>query len=231
MYESEQMMQSFPSSIETLEEIIRNYQRNEQRLHELQRHVRHERKKAERLLHETYQREELSHKRRDPIEYFISFEKNQPSKPHRVRFNLPERNLDEELSDLSHRCENLLSTLQFYRPRKAIFSPLPNNESNVTLQEALEHSRPDFVSHSRQRVEHIYHPGEERSATRAEMNKSTKDKYEQLPEVNERLQKELFEEVKRRNYLRAKIFRHRLRQHVLLHGRTNIDESLTMMDT
>ena len=41
-------------SIETLEEIVRNCQRNEQRLHELERHTRHERKKAEHLLRETY---------------------------------------------------------------------------------------------------------------------------------------------------------------------------------
>ena len=42
-----------PLSIEALEEIVRNCQRNEQRLHDLERHTRHERKKAERLLRET----------------------------------------------------------------------------------------------------------------------------------------------------------------------------------
>lgn len=232
MYRSEELIPSSLASIETLEEIIRNYQRNEQRLHELQRHVKHERKKAERLLHESYQSHEHTYEKKEPVEYFLSFENRKPSQSHRVRFDLPEtdraRNTNDELSDLSRRCENLLSTLHFYRPRKTIFSAVPHHDQNdVTLQQALELSRPEFISHSRQRVEQIHQP----LFNYAEMKRSTKDKYDQLPEVNDRLQRELFEEVKRRNYLRGKIFRHRLRQHVLLHGRTDIDESLTMMDT
>lgn len=238
MHKSEQLSRS--SSIETLEEIVKNYQRNEQRLHDLKQYVRHERKKAERLLHEAAQRP------KEPVEYFLSFDDNQPKKNHhRVRFTLPDqesktKNYDDELAELSHRCENLLSTLHFYRPRSTLFSPVPN-DSSLTLQQALYFSRPDFISHSQQRTEHIQHLREDRQYHRVrspspiinyqQMKKQTKEKYNQLPEVHERQQKDLSDECKRRNYLRAKIFRHRLRQHVLLHGRTDIDESLTMVDT
>ena len=229
------------SSIETLEKIVKNYQRNEQRLHDLQQYVRHERKKAERLLNEATQRP------KQPVEYFLSFDNDQPKKSthHRVRFTLPNdeskrKNYDDELAELSQRCENLLSTLHFYRPRSALFSPLSNNDSSLTLQEALHVSRPDFISHSQQRSEHIQHLREDRQYHRTrtpspvhyiEMKRTTKEKYDQLPEVNERLQKDLSDENKRRNYLRAKLFQHRLQQHVLLQGRTNINESLTMLNS
>jgi hypothetical protein len=63
------------------------------------------------------------------------------------------------------------------------------------------------------------------------MKQATKKKYEQLPEVKDRRLQHQMEDIRRRNVLRAKVFRTRLRQHVVRHGRTNIDESLTMIET
>ncbi|CAF1615042.1 unnamed protein product [Adineta ricciae] len=67
--------------------------------------------------------------------------------------------------------------------------------------------------------------------TYRQMKRATKKKYDQLPEVTDRRRQHQMEEVRRRNYLRAKVFRTRLRQHVARHGQTNIDESLTMIET
>jgi hypothetical protein len=272
-------------SIEALEEIVHNCQRNEQRLHELKRHTRHERKKAERLLREIYHTKQMSTSltdppkpRQQPIEFFVSFNDDNDlpntsyqshrevkpsfekfdSKTHRVRFNLPEKDHhvqnegkkpttnDDELVDLSRRCENLLSRIQTHTTVFDNSADLPNNES-INLQQALELLRPEFILNSRQRVARIHHLREDREHhqtlpssdsnsfqipfTYQEMKQASKKKYDQLPEVNHRLQQDLMNEIKQRNYLRAKIFRIRLRQHVLLHGRTNIDESLTMIDT
>lgn len=66
--------------------------------------------------------------------------------------------------------------------------------------------------------------------TYRQMKQQTKKKYEQLPEVKDRRLQNQMDEIRRRNVLRAKVFRTRLRQHVARHGRTNIDESLTMID-
>ena len=212
---SHQSLQSItPSlSIEALEEIIRNCQVNEQRLDELKRHARHERKKAEYLLRETYrtkyERQEEPTIRpskqqpvKPPVEYFLSFDDDEDRpvrrRRPRVRFNLPRSNRslseDDELTALSHRCEDLLVRLH------TDFRPSPTNNYHQPF---------------------VYQ----------DMKRATKKKYDQLPEVNERLQRDLNNEIKRRNSLRAKIFRLRLRQHVLLHGRADIDESLTMIDT
>ena len=67
--------------------------------------------------------------------------------------------------------------------------------------------------------------------TYRQMKQQTKKKYDQLPEVKDRRLQNQMDEIRRRNVLRAKVFRARLRQHVVRHGRTNIDESLTMIDT
>lgn len=67
--------------------------------------------------------------------------------------------------------------------------------------------------------------------TYRQMKQQTKKKYDQLPEVKDRRLQNQMDEIRRRNFLRAKVFRARLRQHVVRHGRTNIDESLTMIDT
>lgn len=67
--------------------------------------------------------------------------------------------------------------------------------------------------------------------TYRQMKQQTKKKYDQLPEVKDRRLQNQMDELRRRNVLRAKVFRARLRQHVVRHGRTNIDESLTMIDT
>lgn len=176
-------------SIEDLQQVIRTCRENEQRLNELKHQTRQERKRAEYLL-------QLKQEPIKPsIEYFLPLTTDTKSSS-RVRFNLSQ---DEELADLSHRCEELLVSLHSNR------SPSP--ESSRIIR---DHYEQPFLY--------------------KEMKRSTKKKYEQLPEVNERLQRELNNEMKRQNALRAKIFRHRLRQHVLLHGRTNIDESLTILD-
>ena len=67
--------------------------------------------------------------------------------------------------------------------------------------------------------------------TYRQMKQATKKKYDQLPEVKDRRLQNQMDDIRRRNFLRAKVFRARLRQHVARHGRTNIDESLTMIDT
>lgn len=349
-------------SIETLEEIVRNCQRNEERLHELERHTRHERKKAERLLrvatHSSRNRkssnEETSKQFFVPLEpsddenlverveklltngekrdlssacsIEIEMSKIDRNSTERTpkssrdekfydrldnyvktgRFNNEEkvrsRSNDEDLKDLARRCEDLLSRLHAQRQRAEIlesithvdrFPPSPivetkRNESpieekqfvsapSVSLQESLELLRPDFISRSRQRARRIrllreerQHNAEidrereqillftaahrpasshtaqrnvsffvptERSAsarvplTHREIKQATKKKYQQLPEVNDQRRKAQLEENRRRNLLRAKLFRSRLRQHVIRYGRTNIDESLTIVDT
>ena len=223
---------------------------------------------------------------------------------------------DEELADLARRCEDLLARLHSQRNRAALLenslhhydhhqrqtsptslsyelkqpyhhrsrsSPPPSAPPQVTLQQALELLRPDFISRSRQRVRRIRLLREERehnaeiererqqmllfSCTNCCSNRikrvasapptrhsisfivpydrsdssrlpltyhqikiATKKKYDQLPEVNNRRRQNQMDEIRRRNLLRAKIFRTRLRQHVARHGRTNIDESLTMIN-
>jgi hypothetical protein len=67
--------------------------------------------------------------------------------------------------------------------------------------------------------------------TYRDMKEVSKKKYERLPEVSDRLRQGLIHEIRQRNYIRAKIFHIRLRQHVLSHGRTNIDKSLTLVET
>ena len=213
---------------------------------------------------------------------------------------------EDELSDLAHRCEDLLSRLHAQRqrakqledasPHRDTYHPSPSTRSPpssetkshhrsasppMSLQQSLELLRPDFISRSRQRARRIRLLREERernaeidrqrqqtllfscttscsnpstratsalsgrrsvsytvpsdrsrlSATYREMKKATKKKYQQLPEVHDRRRQEQMEEIRRRNFVRAKLFRTRLRQHVARHGRTNIDESLTMIGT
>jgi len=232
-------------SIDTLKEIVRNCLRNEQRLHELKRHTRHERKKAERLLHETYRIKQehdlqmsISKLKQPSMEYFISFDdddniknidhrRNQSSidnKTQRVRFNIPEKDphiqikqkksttTNDELDNLTRRCEDLLSHLNTHCNQTKILEnsfdySFKNNES-TSLQQSLERFRPDFISHSRQRVQHINQLREEREhqqifpsfdsnpiihrniqipLTYQEMKYKSKKIYEQLPEVNDRL--------------------------------------------
>jgi hypothetical protein len=154
----------------------------------------------------------------------------------------------------------------------------------MSLQQALELLRPEFISRSRQRARRVRLLREEREhnaeidrerrqmllfscttccanptkrtisasssrrsisyivpydqsdssrvpLTYRQMKQATKKKYDQLPEVKDRRCQHQMDEIRRRNFLRAKVFRTRLRQHVVRHGRTNIDESLTMIDT
>jgi hypothetical protein len=165
-------------------------------------------------------------------------------------------------------------------------SPIPSSAPPpMSLQQALELLRPEFLSRSRQRARRIRLLREEREhnseidrerremllfsctncctnptkrtvsapsssrrnvsyivpydrsdrsripLTYRQIKQETKKKYEQLPEVHDRRRQNQMEEIRRRNLFRAKVFRARLRQHVVRHGRTNIDESLTMIDT
>jgi hypothetical protein len=242
----DQLSTSFP--IETLEEIIRNCQRNERRLHELERHARHERKKAERILREAYRERDKQISK--PQQFFISIDDNTEKDKPRKKSSTK----DDELDDLARRVEKLLSSLNTQRLEASMLehddNQPPLNQS-VSLQQSLELLRPEFISQSQQRVQRVNHLREERqyksevdpershsssitprpvSMTYKEMKQASKKKYEQLPEYHDRLQQGLISEIRRRNYLRAKLFRIRLRQHVLLHGRTNIDASLKMID-
>jgi hypothetical protein len=227
---------------------------------------------------------------------------------------------DEELADLSRRCEDLLARLHnqrhhaemlensthhydYYRrpipPSSSSYeskhrshhhhrsispSPSPTAPPSMSLQQALELLRPEFISRSRQRARRVRLLREEREhnteidrerrqmllfscsnscanptkrtvsvpssrrsisyivpydqsdssripLTYRQMKQATKKKYDQLPEVKDRRCQNQMDEIRRRNILRAKVFRARLRQHVVRHGRTNIDESLTMIET
>ncbi|CAF0777657.1 unnamed protein product [Rotaria sp. Silwood1] len=227
-------------------------------------------------------------------------------------------NKDEELADLARRCEDLLARLHSQRNRAAMLensthhydyhqqqtsphsstyeskqnyhhhqsissTPPPVAPSPISLQQALELLRPEFISRSRQRVRRVRLLREERErnaeidrerrqmllfscttccsnpakrsvsapssrrnisyivpfeqsdysripSTYHQMKKATKKKYDQLPEVSDRRRQHQMDEIRRQNLLRAKLFRARLRQHVARHGRTNIDESLTIID-
>jgi hypothetical protein len=91
------------------------------------------------------------------------------------------------------------------------------------------------ASSSRQNISYII-PYDRSDSSRVpltyrQMKKATKKKYDQLPEVKDQRLRNQMEDIRRRNFLRAKVFRARLRQHVARNGRTNIDESLTMIDT
>ncbi|CAF3463068.1 unnamed protein product [Rotaria socialis] len=190
---------------------------------------------------------------------------------------------------------------EYYHQQRALSPPLtptpppPPMEGPplMSLQQALELLRPDFISRSRQRARRIRLLREERehqneiererqemllfscatccsnpsnrsvstrssrsvsassssrrsiaytvpyerlnssrvSSTYREMKQATKKKYDQLPEVNNRRRQNQMDEIRRRNLLRAKVFRARLRQHVVRNGRTNINESLSIIDT
>lgn len=169
--------------------------------------------------------------------------------------------------------------------RRPLSPPLPELPPPMSLQQALELLRPEFISRSRQRARRIRLLREERehnteidrerqqmllfsctncctnptkrtltapitrrsisytlpldqsnnssrlSLTYRQMKQATKKKYDQLPEVKDRRCQNQMDEIRRRNILRAKLFRTRLRQHVARHGRTDIDESLTMINT
>jgi hypothetical protein len=232
-------------------------------------------------------------------------------------------NRDDELADLTRRCDDLLTRLHTQRNRAEMLEnsthkydyyqrPTPPSTSSheskqqnhhhhhhrhqslspspppaaptMSLQQALELLRPEFISRSRQRARRIRLLREEREhnseidrerremllfsctncctnpakrtasassssrrnisyivpynpsdrsripLTYRQIKQATKKKYEQLPEVHDRRRQNQMDEIRRRNLFRAKVFRARLRQHVVRHGRTNIDESLTMVD-
>ncbi|CAF1608940.1 unnamed protein product [Rotaria magnacalcarata] len=207
--------------IEALEEIVRNYRRNEQCIHELVCNTRHERKKAEKFLQQLYQTIQKREKetstsfntdfksnRPKSIEFFVSFDNGKSqmndysshrktpknliqtkssskksilkerdnkstssilsdtirsdhstvSSNHRVRFNIPDKTNDflssherkqtntmnDSLSELARRCEDLLSCLQTHRNQASIFEDSKQNESY----------RPEFTSHTRSSIQH-----------------------------------------------------------------------------
>ncbi|CAF1196462.1 unnamed protein product [Adineta ricciae] len=190
--------------IETLQDIVRNCQRNEQRLQELERHTRHERKRAERLLREkSYQKQEES--QQQAVKFFITLD-NDPItrtktskscktlKQNRVRFDfltenssppykpkVPTDNIDN-FDDLARRCEDLLLRLRIHtKHSKALQSREPFNPSTYSTDERIKQTLDDSnASHE-----------------------------------------SLLSEIQRRNYLRTEILRLRLQQHLLLPGRPN----------
>ncbi|CAF1054559.1 unnamed protein product [Adineta ricciae] len=190
--------------IETLQDIVRNCQRNEQRLLELERHTRHERKRAERLLREkSYQKQEESQQK--AVKFFITLD-NDPTtrtktskscktvKQNRVRFDfltenasasykpkVPTDNIDN-FDDLARRCEDLLLRLRIHtKHSKALQSRESFNPSTYSTDERIKQTLDDSnASHE-----------------------------------------SLLSEIQRRNYLRTEILRLRLQQHLLLPGRPN----------
>ncbi|UJR08800.1 hypothetical protein I4U23_013055 [Adineta vaga] len=209
---------STPSlSIETLQDIIQNCQRNEQRLKELERHTRHERKRVERLLQEkSNQVQEDQEQQQQPVKFFITLDNDKRTikkkssqsrrqqKQNRVRFdvqtdrlssvqqpNLPSNNI-EEFDDLARRCEDLLLRLRIHtKQSKALQSHEPFNPSFHSIDKSIKQTLDD----------------------------------------NNTSQESLLSEIQRRNYLRTEILRSRLRQHLLLPGRPNDNQVSQIIDT
>ncbi|CAF1305648.1 unnamed protein product [Adineta steineri] len=254
IHKTDQLQSSL--SIETLQDIIRNYQRTEQRLQELERYTRHERKKAEHLLREKYRtNHEKPKQQQQSIEFFIpinndnhSFKKINKKKilkeqqktstidtTHRVRFDIPEnhnipinslneQNKNDDLDDLSRRCDDLLSRLKTDRNQRTI---LKNKDCNSYLQKSS--SQPIDKSITLRQVLTFLRSSDP-NILNEEINQVLKKKHEQPSTYNDELERSPISEIQRRNYLRTEILRIRLRQHHLLHSGTKIDDSLKMID-
>ncbi|CAF3437111.1 unnamed protein product [Rotaria sp. Silwood1] len=227
-------------SIDTLQEIVRNYKCNEEYIHELIHYTRYKRKKAEYILHEIYQTLQKYDKQnttslninsksklKKSIEFFIYLDdkkinnddyihqqhnKNQSSfnktilkeqekksilsihnqsihsnhsivnnNTHRVRFNIPENknnnhtdnsissyqqkkstNINDKLSELAHRCEDLLSCLHIHRKQLTVLenpkyyskqtSLYPQYNQSINIQQFYKHFHPELITHSRQHI-------------------------------------------------------------------------------
>ncbi|CAF1392905.1 unnamed protein product [Rotaria sordida] len=351
IYNSNQLSTSL--SIDTLQEIVRNYERNEQYIRELIHSTRHERKKAEHILHEIYQTLQECDKQistssntnsklmklQKSIEFFVCFNDNNTTRTinhdspeqnnknpiqnqssfnktilkeqdkksrssilnksihsiidntHRVRFNIPEKKNDiqthkslsssyqqkqsttmnDKLSELARRCEDLLSCLHIHRNQVAMKTfknrnynskqtlLYPQYNQTIIDQQTQKFLRPKFISHSRQHINLLHKKNKHNSEIdhkcqqvvplshsnlisyhtnqtnfirlpltyKEELKSISMKNYEQF---NNRLQQNLKHEIQQRNILRSKIFQIRLRQHALLHGRINDNESLMMID-
>lgn len=190
--------------VETLEDIVRKCQRNEQRLQELERHTRHERKRVERLLREkSYQKQEES--QQSAVKFFITLDNDTATRTktstsrktptqNRVRFDFPIENSSppykpkvptdnvDDFDDLARRCEDLLLRLRIHtKHSKALQSRESFNPSTHSTDERIKQTLDDSnASHE-----------------------------------------SLLSEIQRRNYLRTEILRLRLQQHLLLPGRPN----------
>ncbi|CAF2685900.1 unnamed protein product [Rotaria sp. Silwood2] len=210
---------------------------------------------------------------------------------HRVRFNIPENkndiqsnnhissyqqkkstSINDKLSELARRCEDLLSCLHTDRNHITVLenptnyskqtSFCPHHNQTITIQQAHELLHPEIIAYSRQRINLLHKENKHNIENdhkcqqliplshsnlisyqtsqpnlirlpvtyKDEMKQTLMKKYEQSSEVNYRLRPSLINEIQQRNFLRAKILQIRLRQHALLHSRTNTNESLMMID-
>ncbi|CAF1359327.1 unnamed protein product [Adineta steineri] len=248
IHKTDQLQSSL--SIETLQDIVRNYQRTEQRLQELERYTRHERKKAEHLLREKYRtKHEKPKPEQKSVGFFIPLDNDNHSHEkinkkkilkeqqktstidttHRVRFNIPinssnEQNKNDDLDDLSRRCDDLLSRLKTDRNQRTI---LKNKDCNSYLQKSPSQQIDQSIT-LRQVLTFLR--SSDPNILNEEINQVLQKKHEQPSTYNDELERSPISEIQRRNYLRTEILRIRLRQHHLLHSGTKIDDSLKMID-
>lgn len=252
MHSTDKLPTSF--SIETLQEIVRNCQRNEQRLKELKRHARYERMKVERLLRETYQTEykqTSDHPKSKPqqsLQYFISFDDDTIKNRRQNTKNKTSKKILKERQKKSTQCMCSIAD-HTHRVRFNI----PENNKNIQTDHFISSNErkkstdidAELDKLSRQCEDlllrlHTYHnqatlldndDDHLQQQSPSQLQQASKEKYSQLSETNDQLQEDLISEIQRRNHLRTEILRLRLRQHDLLYGRTKTNESLKLIET
>jgi len=251
-----QLPTSFP--IKTLQQIVRNCQRNEKRLKELERYTRYERKNAERLLRETHQTkheygkqtsDNVKPKQQQSVKFFISLNDDITKTRHKPRRqNYKSQTRDKPSFERADRKKTLKE-----RQKKSIHATvdhthrvrfnIPENiqtdscisfnerkkSTNIDIElDALSRRCEDLLSRLHTQVTIL---DSDNYHSRQEMQQSSKKKHEQLSEDTDQLQQSFISEIQRRNYLRTEILRIRLQQCDLLQGRTNTNELLKMIDT
>lgn len=158
-------------SLQTLEEIVRSYKRNEQYIHELVRNTRHERKKAEHVLQQIHQnvqernkqeKVKLKPKRPKSIEFYVSFDNNNSlsSRRHRKKRSIlkdgDSKSVSSIFNDTFYSDRSTTSTNGTQRVRFKIpdskttsFSSNQPNKSNIISDKlsALERRCKDLLSY------------------------------------------------------------------------------------
>lgn len=122
-------------SVEALKEIVVHCQENEERLRQLARRTRHERKKIERFLEENHSNQSLrinssktSHRVRFNLDKNETYDDNDER---RSIFSINERkpkSFDRELADLARRCENLLTFLHQHKKERHFLQSTDDDE-------------------------------------------------------------------------------------------------------
>jgi len=254
-----QLPTSFP--IKTLQQIVRNCQRNEKRLKELERYTRYERKNAERLLRETHQTkheygkqtsDNVKPKQQQSVKFFISLNDDITKTRHKPRRqNSKSQTRDKQRADrkktLKERQKKSTPSIHatIDHSHRVRFNIPENNKKIqadrfISCNERKKSTNIDTeLDALSRRCEdllsrlhtHVTILDSDNYHSRQEMQQSSKKKHGQLSEDTDQLQQGFISEIQRRNYLRKEILRIRLQQCDLLQGRKNTNELLKMIDT